>query len=178
MPGNLDRNGEGRRVKKGYLLFILPALVIILLDQVSKGIVANVIPIHGSFAIIRGYFNLSHIQNRGMAFGILNRPGSNMGFYFLVLAAFVAMAVLVFWFLRLKERDRHFILPLSLVFGGALGNQIDRLRLGVVIDFLDFHIGSFSWPAFNVADSAITVGTFWLAVLMLFFPPGKGRKVP
>lgn len=160
-------------MKKTYLLFSIPALAIIVLDQISKSIVLRAIPLHRSISVIGGFLNLVHTRNRGMAFGLMNRPGNHLGFYLLVTATFVAVGVLIFWFLRLKHKDRPLILPLSFVLGGALGNLIDRLRLGEVIDFIDFFVGSYHWPAFNVADSAITVGTIWLAIQMLFFPSAK-----
>ena len=111
-----------------------------------------------------------------MAFGLLNRPGSHLGFYLLVTATVVAVGILIFWFLRLKDKDPSFVLPLSFILGGAVGNLIDRLRLGEVIDFLDFAVASYHWPAFNVADSAITVGTIWLAIRMLFLSSDRSKN--
>ena len=175
MPGSHKGSGAYSRVKKAYFHFAIPALTIIALDQISKGIVSSVIPLHGSISVIGGFFNLVHTRNRGMAFGLLNRPGSHLGFYLLVAATLVAVGVLVFWFLRLESRDRQLIVPLSLVLGGAVGNLIDRLTLGEVIDFLDFFMGSYHWPAFNVADSAITIGTLCLAIQILFFSSPKSK---
>ena len=162
-------------MKRAYYLLTIPALTIIVLDQVSKCIVLRTIPLHGFVAVMGGFFNLVHTRNRGMAFGLLNRPGNHLGFILLVGATFVAVGIILFWFFKLKEQDRRFILPLSFILAGAVGNLIDRLRLGEVIDFLDFYIGPYHWPAFNVADSAITIGTFWLAILMLF-PSEKARQ--
>jgi signal peptidase II len=112
-----------------------------------------------------------------MAFGIMNRPGADWGFILLLGATLGALALLLFWFYRLKSEDRRTAFPLSLVLGGAAGNLLDRVRLGEVIDFLDFYLGSYHWPAFNVADSAITVGTLWLAASLLFHPVSKEKKV-
>jgi signal peptidase II len=112
-----------------------------------------------------------------MAFGLLNRPGNEWAFYFLVAATFAAVFLLVFWFAKLNHGDRKLIFGLSLILGGAIGNLIDRLRLGEVIDFLDFHIGQYHWPAFNVADSAITVGTFWVAINLLFYSSKSSKTV-
>ena len=109
-----------------------------------------------------------HIRNRGMAFSLLNRPGFDFTFYFLVTATLTAVAIITIWLLRLKRNDRYLTLGLSLILGGALGNLIDRLRLREVVDFLDFYIGSYHWHTFNIADSAITVGTFLVAVILVF----------
>ena len=155
-------------MKRNYLLLILPALSIIILDQISKYIVLKTLQIHESVTVIRGFFNLVHIRNRGMAFGLMNRTGGNLSFYVLVSATILVVFLLIYWFSRLKREESSLVLGLSLILGGALGNLIDRLRFGEVIDFLDFHLGSYHWPAFNVADSAITIGTIWIAVNILF----------
>ena len=126
--------------------------------------------------LISGFFNLVHVRNRGMAFGIMNRPGADWGFTLLLCATLGAVALLLFWFYRLKSEDKGMAIPLSLILGGAIGNLLDRMRLGEVIDFLDFYIGPYHWPAFNVADSAITVGTLWLAVSLLFYPASRAKK--
>jgi signal peptidase II len=154
-------------VKRSYALFVLPALAVLVLDQVSKQLVLKTIPVHQGLDVIDGFFSLLHVRNRGMAFGFMNRPGFEMGFYLLTVVTFLAVLFLVFWFIRLRVEERKMTLSLSLIAGGALGNLLDRVRLGEVIDFLDFYIGSLHWPAFNVADSAITVGTLWLALQLL-----------
>jgi signal peptidase II len=165
-------------VKRPYTLFVLPALAVIVLDQVSKQLVLLAIPVHQGFAVIDGLFSLVHVRNRGMAFGFMNRPGFETGSFLLMAVTLLAVLFLIFWFMRLRPEERRMTLSLSLIAGGALGNLLDRVRLGEVIDFLDFHIGSLHWPAFNVADSAITVGTLWLALQLLLQPstPPPYRK--
>jgi signal peptidase II len=162
-------------VKKNYYLLILPAVVIIVLDQISKFLIVRSMHIFESIPVISGFFNLVHIRNRGMAFGLMNRLGSDFNFYFLVAATIVAITLLAYWFSRLKSEERKLILGLSLILGGAIGNLIDRLRFHEVIDFLDFYIGPYHWPAFNVADSVITVGTFWVAGNILFWRPPNAK---
>lgn len=149
---------------------IWPALAVILLDQASKLAVIHGLRIHESVTVIAGFFNLVHVRNRGMAFGLMNRPDINFGFYILLCASLTAIVVLLIWFFRLKQDNTRITVGLSLILGGAVGNLIDRLRFREVIDFLDFYLGSYHWPAFNVADSAITAGTFLVAISLLFQP--------
>jgi len=153
-----------------------PALAVLALDQITKHWIASRFPVYETQPLISGFFNLVHVRNRGMAFGIMNRPGADWGFILLLCATLGAVALLLFWFYRLKTEDKGTAIPLSLILGGAIGNLLDRMRLGEVIDFLDFHVGPYHWPAFNVADSAITVGTLWLAVSLLFYPASRKKK--
>ena len=152
------------KLRRNYHLMIWPALVIVIVDQISKLAVMNSLRIHESVSVIAGFFNLVHVRNRGMAFGFLNRPDINFGFYLLVAASFVAIVFLLIWFIKLKESDPLTVLALSLILGGAVGNLIDRLRFREVVDFLDFYVGDYHWPAFNVADSAITVGAILIGI--------------
>ena len=147
---------------------VWPALAVVLLDQLSKFAILHTLQVYGSVPVLNGFFNLVHIRNRGMAFGIMNRQDVDLPFYLLLAATIGAIILLVFWFFRLKQGPSRTILGLSLILGGAIGNLIDRLRFGEVIDFLDFYVGPYHWPAFNVADSAITVGTFLVAISLLF----------
>jgi signal peptidase II len=173
-------NGAPTSVKKGYLPLILPAACVLLVDQITKLWVNRTVALNEAIPVIPGFFNLVHVQNRGMAFGMMNRPGSDLSFYALIAASVVAIAVLLFWFSKSKHEGYRLVIGLSLVIGGATGNLIDRLRLGQVTDFLDFYLSflGWHWPAFNVADSAVTVGTIWLAAYILFFQPrtGKGKS--
>ena len=145
-----------------------PALAIVLLDQISKMVVVHSLRLHESVPVLTGFFNLVHTRNRGMAFGLMNRPDINFGSYFLMAASLVAIVLLLVWFFKLGDGDKRITLGLSLILGGAVGNLIDRIRLREVIDFLDFYIGPYHWPVFNVADSAITVGTFLVAISFVF----------
>jgi signal peptidase II len=175
-------NGAPTPVKEAYLQLILPAASVVVLDQITKLWVSSTIALGEKIPVIPGFFNLVHVRNRGMAFGMMNRPGSDWGSYVLIAASCVAVALLLFWFGKAKHEGYRIVIGLSLILGGALGNLIDRLRLGEVIDFLDFCLSplNWHWPAFNLADSAVTVGTLWLAVYMIFFQPrtgkGKGSK--
>ena len=156
-------------MRKEYPILAIIALAIIVLDQITKIWVVRAIRLYDSIPVIEGIFDLVHIRNRGMAFGLMNRSDIDVSFYFLVLATMGAIIFILFWFIRLKTGDRRLTVGFSLVLGGAIGNLIDRIRLKEVIDFLDFYLGKYHWPAFNVADSAITLGAFWLALNMLLF---------
>lgn len=147
---------------------VWPALAVIVLDQISKWAIIRSLNVHESVPVVTDLFNLVHVRNRGMAFGFMNRSDIDLAFYFLLAASLGAVVLLLIWFFRLKEGDIRLQLGLSLILGGALGNLIDRLRFGEVIDFLDFYLGPYHWPAFNLADSAITAGTFLVALSLIF----------
>jgi len=145
-----------------------PALIIVVLDQITKLAVANRLQVFESVPVVTGFFNLVHVRNRGMAFGLMNRPDIGIASYFLLAAGLIAVVLILVWFFKLKEEDNQLTLGLSLILAGAVGNLIDRVRLGEVIDFLDFHLGTYHWPAFNLADAAITVGTVSIALNLIF----------
>ena len=145
-----------------------PALIIVVLDQITKLAVANRLQVFESVPVVTGFFNLVHVRNRGMAFGLMNRPDIGIASYFLLTASLIAVVLILVWFFKLKEEDNQLTLGLSLILAGAVGNLIDRVRLGEVIDFLDFHLGTYHWPAFNLADAAITVGTVSIALNLIF----------
>ena len=140
----------------------------LLLDQVTKHAVDRALPLYGSITVIPGFFNLVHVRNPGIAFGMLNRPGYDFFPYILAAAGITAILVLAFWyFYRCEGRELSVSAGICLMIGGAAGNLVDRVRLGEVIDFIHLYVGSFHWPAFNVADSAITVGAFLVALGIL-----------
>ncbi len=162
-----------KRSEHNYPLIIWPALLIVCLDQVSKIAVLKSLRVYESVPVIKGFFNMVHVRNRGMAFGFLNRPDMDFGFWILVSATILAVILLLFWFYRMEDESNWMTLGLSLILGGALGNLIDRVRLHEVIDFLDFYVGAYHWPAFNVADAAITVGAFMVGLCLFFESPAK-----
>lgn len=155
-------------VKQNWGLFSLIIILATTLDQVTKTLVLSKIDFHGSVPVVTGLFNIVHTRNRGMAFGLLNNPDPGAAFYFLTGASVFAVLLIVFWVFRLKEYEKPLIPGLALILSGALGNLIDRLRIGEVIDFLDIQVGSYHWPAFNIADSCISIGTIWVVICLLF----------
>ncbi len=115
------------------------------------------------------FFNLTLMYNEGAAFSFLSEAGGWQRWFFIALSSVVSVVLLV-WLLRLPREERWLALALTLVLAGALGNLIDRVAYGHVIDFLDFYVGRWHWPAFNVADSAISVGAVLLVAHSLFAP--------
>lgn len=128
--------------------------------------------IHQSQVIIEGFFNLTYIQNPGAAFGLFADHESGLRTIFLTGVGILAVILLGFFFRKSPDEAWGTHLAFSFILGGAFGNLIDRVRLGVVVDFLDFYIEKYHWPAFNVADSSISVG---LTLLVVLFYKGKGK---
>lgn len=161
-------------MKKSPHWLVWPSLGVVLLDQATKLAVLKAIGLHESIPIVDGFFNLVHIRNRGMAFGLLNRPGGDISLYALAAASLLAIFLLIYWYRRTGPGEERMVPGLGLVMGGAVGNLLDRVRLGEVVDFLDFHIKGWHWPAFNIADSAITVGTLWIVLFMILNQRTRG----
>jgi len=140
--------------------------VLVLLDQLTKWQVVSVMRLHESIPIIPGFFSFTYIRNSGAAFGILAGSPAEFRLVFFGVTSVVALVLLWTIYARLSPTDRLGQVSVASIFGGAIGNLIDRLRAGEVIDFLDCSIMGHHWPAFNVADAAITVG---VCVLMYHF---------
>jgi len=137
------------------------ALIVILIDQLTKISIARMFS-YGHGREITSFFNLVLVYNRGAAFSFLAAAGGWQRWAFTALG--VVAALVIGYLLKRHASQKMFCTALALILGGALGNVLDRLMYGHVIDFLDFHVGGWHWPAFNVADSAITIG----AVLLVF----------
>ncbi|ABC39549.1 signal peptidase II [Burkholderia thailandensis] len=137
------------------------SLIVILFDQLTKIAVLKTFA-YGAMHQLTPFFNLTLIYNRGAAFGFLATAGGWQRWAFTALG--IGATLVICYLLKRHGHQRLFSLSLALILGGALGNVIDRLIYGHVIDFLDFHVGAWHWPAFNLADSAITVG----AVLLIY----------
>ena len=156
--------------KYGRLLIIAGAIVIA--DQITKAVVLSNMALYQSITLIPGFFSLTHIHNPGGAFGFLAQQDASIRIGIFILASSVAIFFIFLLYRQIPKTHPTLSAGLALIFGGAIGNLIDRLRFGKVVDFLDFYIGALHWPAFNVADSAITVGVgIFIAHLLL-------RKLP
>lgn len=144
--------------------YLLVSLAVLALDQWSKWLVERHLPLHAAEPVIPGVFYLTHVRNTGVAFGLFAEHGGGGGMLALVLLGFAALAVVGVYFWKTPRESRLLLASLALVLGGAVGNLLDRIAAGAVTDFLGVFLGSYRWPDFNVADSAISVG---LTLLLL-----------
>ena len=144
------------------------AALVIIIDQLTKLWIMTNFALYEQQNVIPGLFDLVYVTNTGAAFGFLAGSKNLLRQLFFVGVAIVALVVIVYAYGHLKRQGKIFVYALGLIGGGAIGNLIDRLRFGSVVDFLDFYLGSYHWPAFNAADSAITVGVglFLLGTLL------------
>jgi signal peptidase II len=155
-------------VNSKYLILAVVSALIVSIDQVTKVYIHTHFQLGEMIQVIQDFFNITYVRNTGAAWGILrNTPDTFRNLFFLSMPP-IAM-IFIFGILRnLPSSDRLQILALSMIFGGAIGNYVDRLRFGYVIDFLDFHWKNYyTYPAFNVADSAIVSGVTILILIML-----------
>lgn len=152
---------------KRYGCFVLVTGLVVAADQAAKALVLQKLPLYRTVSIIPGFFNLTHIQNPGGAFGFLAAQNSDLQTLLFLVITVCALGLILYFFHSTPAQNIWLSFGFALLFGGALGNLIDRLRFGRVIDFLDFYIGRWHWPAFNVADSAITVGVGLFILSML-----------
>jgi signal peptidase II len=149
-------------------LYFLILLVLLAIDQLSKFWIVATMDLYEVQTVIPGFFNLVHVTNKGAAFSMFASVDSPWRHYFFVCVNGIAAIALTIAAYKMKRQQILYRVSFALIAAGAVGNLIDRLRFGAVIDFLDFYIGSYHWPAFNVADSAITVGVI-LAVYSYYF---------
>ena len=145
-----------------YFLLGFLSLAIVVLDQVTKVYVMETMRLHESIPVVANFFSITYIRNPGAAFGFLSSSSSSFRFVFFGLTSIFAVGLLGTILVRMPKDDWMGRLSVAAILGGAIGNLLDRLRYGEVIDFLDFYINGYHWPAFNIADSAITVGVVFL----------------
>jgi signal peptidase II len=156
-------------IKAKYLRLAVVAAVVVLLDQLTKAIILAQVPLYETIPVIPGFFNITHIQNPGGAFGFFAGGAVWLRKLIFLALSSVAAVFVLYLYHQTPLRHRWLSFGLALIFGGAIGNLIDRIRFDVkVVDFLDFYIGRYHWPSFNVADSAITVGVTIFAIHILF----------
>jgi signal peptidase II len=161
---------SGLKVKNKVFIFLATVSAVTAIDQLSKAIIMRYMYEGRSFGVVPGLFSIVHIKNPGAAFGIL-ATGGTWRTIFLVAVSLGALAVTLALIRHAKDLLTAF--ALSLIAGGAIGNLIDRLRFGSVVDFLDFHIKAYHWPAFNIADSAITAGAALAFVCYYILPHAR-----
>lgn len=153
------------------ILFTVLLLFILLLDQITKHIIVKTIPLGKSRVIIHGFFNLTYVRNDGIAFGLLQ--GNNLFMGLIVVAILITG---LWWTRKLDWKKFEINLLAALIVGGALGNLVDRWNVGHVIDFLEFHWKTlWSWPAFNIADSCISLSMVYLFFRLMWSKPKKEK---
>ena len=161
-------------MRNKYILVLAVAGLVVLLDQLTKGWIIATMRLHDAYPVIDGFFNIIYVRNPGAAFGFLAGASPLFRSVFFLAVTLAAILLILYYLRQTGTEEVSLVLSLALILAGAVGNLIDRIRFGEVVDFLDVYIGAFPqwphWPAFNVADAAITTGASVLVILLL------GRK--
>ena len=165
LPHVLEYNPEWMSYKLQLRLpYVFLVLTILILDRWTKALIQTDFDLNESVTVIDGLFNITYVRNTGVAFGIFSSISSPLKAVLLsIFTAFAAVTVIAYS-VRSSSGNRLLQIALALILGGALGNLYDRLAYGYVIDFLEFYAGTFHWPSFNVADSAVSTGVVLLAL--------------
>ncbi|RJX30050.1 MAG: signal peptidase II [Desulfurivibrio sp.] len=158
-----------------FLLLGLLAGLIIAADQLTKWLIMSRFGLYEIKEIVPGFFNLTYLHNTGAAFGLLANANPAWRPYFFIGVAVLALVFVFFAFRQYRHRSAGYLFAFAFIGGGAVGNLIDRVRFGSVVDFLDFYVSTYHWPAFNVADSAIVVGV-GLFLLTSLLDRDEGRE--
>jgi signal peptidase II len=154
-------------VKSKYRLVFLVSSFVLVWDQITKYWVDKTMTLYESIEIVPHFVRITYVRNTGAAFGFLAGDRSTVRMFFFTLVSIVAIGCISYLLKSLRPQQKMLIVSLSMILGGAAGNLLDRLRVGEVIDFIDLHWYQYHWPAFNVADSAITIGVVLLFLQML-----------
>lgn len=149
---------------KGQPMVYFIALLVLFLDQLTKLLAVSMLPVH-YFVPVFPFFNLFLTYNKGVSFSLFASDASHTPILLSIFSIIICIGV-CYW--MYKEKNKTVQIGLSLILGGAIGNIIDRIRLGSVIDFLDFHYVTYHWPAFNIADTAICIGAFLIFINLMF----------
>lgn len=157
-------------MRKEFFYYVL-IFSLLIADQLTKMVVAQTISPFRSIIIIPGFLNLTHTHNRGAIFGFFSQSGGPLVYVLLTIASLLALGFVVYYFFKTPLTEKIMKISLSLVLAGALGNLLDRLVKGYVIDFVDLYIKKWHWPTFNVADASITIGAFLLIIILLWRRP-------
>lgn len=159
-----------RRVRESTLYrggYVAVSLVVLILDQWTKGLVTRAFSVHESKSLIEGFLDLTYVRNSGAAFGLFASVDSSLKALILNSVAVLVFLIVSGYALRTSHKSVRLQLGFALILGGAVGNLMDRVRFQYVVDFLDFHVSGHHWPAFNVADAAICIGVGLLFLDML-----------
>src|SRR5436190_12696629 len=157
------------------LPYIVLAAATLALDRWTKALIRNRFGLNESISVIDGFFNITYVRNTGVAFGIFSSISSPVKSLLLSLFTAFAALVVIAYSVRSPVRNRLLQIALALILGGALGNLYDRIAYGYVVDFLEFYVGNYHWPSFNIADSAISIGVVLLSIEVIRNEaPGRG----
>ncbi len=151
-----------------YTRLAFVAAWVVLTDQVSKALILKYLPVHHSISVVAGFFDITHIHNPGGAFGLMANMGAGIRTVVFLFISSLAVGLIFYLYNKTPRTHSFLAIGFALIFGGAIGNLIDRVRFGFVVDFLDVYVKSLHWPAFNIADSAITVGILIFIFHLLF----------
>lgn len=151
--------------------YLAVSAVLVVLDQATKALVAASVPLHGSLPVIPDFFNIAPIRNTGAIFGFFSRSGSGTVTTLLTAAQLLAFGFVIVYFFKTPASQKFTKWGLTLILAGAVGNLVDRLARGYVLDFVEWHVRGFYWPTFNLADSCISVGAVILALAIIFRRP-------
>ena len=160
-------SSRGANLRNKYLFLFVISSSLIVVDQYTKFMITLHIPLSYSVNVIEGFFNLTHVRNSGVAFGIFSEQNSQLKPYLLIFVSIIAIIAILVIFHQTDREKRLVQGGLVLVFSGAIGNLIDRVLHKEVIDFIDIFFNNRHWPAFNVADACITIGVMLLAADLL-----------
>jgi len=148
-------------------IFLATVAVLLILDQVTKYVIHTGMALHDSIPVIPGFFSITYIRNPGAAFGFLAGASPTFRYVFFISVTVAAIGLILHYLRTYAAGDQLLTISMGMILSGAVGNLIDRVRFGEVIDFLDVYLGTAHWPAFNVADSAISVGAFILFIHLI-----------
>ena len=171
-------------MRKKYWVLLIFCVGILFLDQWTKYLVVQKLPLYQRVEVIQEFFNLIHMRNTGGAFGIFGGEKGGLGSVLFVVVSLIAIGAIAFLFVKIKENEKMLAFSFSFILSGAIGNLIDRLRYGEVIDFLQFYLSFLPWrifnpwPTFNIADSAICVGIGLMALELLKKDQKRSTKSP
>ena len=169
-PSDLEQQKKRSR-NKFFLTSLIIAVFLFGFDQLTKELVVQMMTLHERIVVINGFFNITSVRNNGAAWNML--AGKK---WFLLLISFAAMAGIIFFFRKLTGGFKERVFAMHLLCSGIVGNCVDRLFRHEVVDFLEFHLGKYYWPSFNIADSCICVGVFIFVISSLFRPDEDEKK--
>mgnify|MGYP005834882015 CR=1 FL=1 len=173
----LRGSSQGGKVSRSRWFFHSLVVILVVLDQLIKALVVKNIFLYQKVEVIPGFANLTRVHNRGVIFGAFSNLQHPFGRLLLTLVSFIALAVVIIYYLKTPVTERVFKFSFALILAGAVGNLLDRFFRGYVVDFIDLYVGRHHWPFFNLADSCITIGGL-LLIIYLVLPSRRKACFP